>query len=97
MAEQESRAWSVAGRVQGVGFRYFVVEQARALGLVGWTRNREDGDVEVHARGMAPDLDRLERALRVGPPHARVTSVTSLPASPRLRASQSFVIEHGLG
>ena len=87
----------MAGRVQGVGFRYFVVEQARALGLVGWTWNREDGDVEVHARGKADGLDRLASALRVGPPHARVTSVTSIPASPRLAAAEHFIIEHRWG
>lgn len=87
----------MTGRVQGVGFRYFVVEQARALGLVGWTWNREDGSVEVHARGMAPDLDRLESALRAGPPHARVASVTSVPASPRLATTKKFIIEHRWG
>jgi acylphosphatase len=97
MAEDASRAWSVVGRVQGVGFRYFVVQQASALRLVGWTSNREDGSVEVHARGAEADLDRLESALRAGPPHSRVTSVTIIPASPRLRETERFSIEHAWG
>jgi acylphosphatase len=95
MAAEESRAWSVAGRVQGVGFRFFVVQQACNLGLAGWVLNREDGSVEVHARGPSPHLDRLENALRAGPPHASVTTVVPIPASPRLKAAENFIIEHG--
>jgi hypothetical protein len=43
----------VHGRVQGVGFRYFVMREARALGLSGWVRNQADGSVEVEAEGAA--------------------------------------------
>lgn len=95
MAEIESRAWTVSGRVQGVGFRYFVVERARSLGLVGWTLNREDGSVEVQARGPADALAGLEAALRAGPAHAVVLSVSPVPASPRLQGARGFGIEHG--
>ena len=52
----------VTGRVQGVGFRYFVVTSANELGLMGWVRNRRDGSVEVVAEG---DLDLLKRLLGV--------------------------------
>jgi acylphosphatase len=59
-----------------VGFRYYVVECARTLGLTGWVRNCEDGrSVEVAAEGPEEDLQRLERALRVGPSAARVGSL----------------------
>ena len=94
MDNAESRAWRVCGRVQGVGFRYFVVAQARSLGLAGWTLNREDGSVEVQAHGPAAALGQLEAALRAGPPHSAVASVSPIAASPRLEGLQGFTIEH---
>ena len=68
----------IAGRVQGVGFRWFVREEARRLGLSGWVTNLPSGDVEVAAGGEATSLDRLRRALEVGPTGAGVTSVSDL-------------------
>jgi acylphosphatase len=65
----------IEGRVQGVGFRWWVVEQAIALGLDGWVRNRRDGTVEVLAIGEPPALDRLAEACRGGPPGAVVRAV----------------------
>jgi acylphosphatase len=65
----------VRGRVQGVGFRWFVVREAAALGLRGYARNRPDGSVEVVAAGDAASLDRLVARLRVGPPAAAVEVV----------------------
>jgi acylphosphatase len=65
----------VHGRVQGVGFRYFVRSHARALGLVGTARNLADGTVEVYAEGERAALARLERDLERGPPAADVTRV----------------------
>lgn len=67
--------WLVQGRVQGVGFRYFVVHRARAVGLAGWTRNLPDGRVEVVARGPDDQLAFLESALREGPPRAEVMGI----------------------
>jgi acylphosphatase len=67
----------VRGRVQGVGFRYFVGSRARDLGLAGWVRNRADGSVEVLVRGSADALATLEAALSRGPAASRVESVTS--------------------
>jgi acylphosphatase len=66
---------TVRGRVQGVGFRYFVVREAEALGLSGWVRNRSGGEVEILAQGTPRALDRLEKALRQGPRFAVVQSV----------------------
>ncbi len=71
---QELHAY-VLGRVQGVGFRYFVVEHALALGLRGYARNEYDGSVEVVAQGTRPALERLVTLLRQGPPAAHVTDV----------------------
>jgi acylphosphatase len=70
-----ARRFLVTGRVQGVGFRWFVVRQAESLGLSGWTRNRRDGRVEVVAQGDASALDALAAALAEGPPAARVDGV----------------------
>jgi acylphosphatase len=65
----------VDGDVQGVGFRYFIVDQARPLDLRGWVRNRPDGAVELTAEGERPKLERLLQAAREGPRHAIVRTV----------------------
>ncbi len=65
----------VEGRVQGVGFRHFVWQQARRLGLTGWVRNEPDGSVRVVAEGPPAALEALLTALRSGPPLARVDRV----------------------
>ena len=65
----------VSGRVQGVGFRYFVMQNAETLGLTGWVRNLRDGRVEVVAEGPHEALDRLLAALRKGPMSAEVGDV----------------------
>ena len=65
----------VSGRVQGVGFRWFVRERARALGLAGWVRNLPGGDVEVAASGPDEALHTLEALVSEGPPAAHVAKV----------------------
>lgn len=65
----------IEGRVQGVGFRYFVQETAANLGLTGWVRNRWDGSVEVTAEGQRQDLNKLLSALYRGPRASYVTGV----------------------
>ncbi|MGB8345513.1 MAG: acylphosphatase [Ktedonobacteraceae bacterium] len=72
----------VRGRVQGVGFRYFVVREAAALGLRGFARNTENGDVEVVAQGARPTLERLLAALWRGPSAASVSEVRTTWQSP---------------
>jgi acylphosphatase len=62
----------IQGRVQGVGFRWFVHREASELDLRGWVRNTEDGDVEVVAAGKAADLAELRASLRRGPRGSRV-------------------------
>ncbi len=63
------------GRVQGVGYRYFVVHQALSLGLRGYARNKSNGDVEVVAQGPRSALERLLALLWQGPSGAYVTEV----------------------
>lgn len=68
----------VQGRVQGVGFRWFVRERAAALGLAGWVRNTPGGDVEIAARGAEGQIADLVSAAGQGPRGARVTQVVRL-------------------
>ena len=65
----------VSGRVQGVGYRYFVLRAAGALGLSGFARNQPDGSVEVVAEGSPQALADLEARLREGPAFAAVEDV----------------------
>jgi acylphosphatase len=70
-----TRKYLISGRVQGVGFRYFVLRQATGLGLAGWIRNLPNGSVEVVARGDELALSGLEAALERGPSHSEVKNV----------------------
>lgn len=72
----------VRGRVQGVGFRWFVDNEARKLGLAGWVRNNVDGTVEVLAIGSDQQLHALLAKLQEGPRAARVDQVQVSPAEP---------------
>lgn len=65
----------VSGRVQGVGFRYFVRRRAEAEGLSGYAHNLSDGRVEVLLQGEAAAVARVLAHLREGPPHARVSAL----------------------
>ena len=84
----------VSGRVQGVGFRWFVREEARRLGLAGWVRNLPTGDVELVAEGSPEALDALARTIGRGPPGARVELVHRLPTAAGIDTLPSpFAIE----
>lgn len=65
----------IRGRVQGVGFRWYVHREASELELRGWVRNTEEGDVEVVASGVPEDLAELRSSLRRGPRGSRVDQV----------------------
>lgn len=77
-----SRRYLVSGRVQGVGYRYFVLREARALAIAGWVRNLPDGAVEVLAAADEVALNTLEGRLWHGPPHARVAAVEAGEGDP---------------
>ncbi|HBE88589.1 MAG TPA: acylphosphatase [Elusimicrobia bacterium] len=68
--------FKASGRVQGVGFRWFVRDSALELKLSGWVRNLPDGDVEGEAQGPAEKLDRLLAEIKSGHDWARVTELT---------------------
>ncbi len=78
----------VTGVVQGVGFRWFVRERARRLGLAGWVRNLPDGTVEVAACGDEGQLELLKGELRRGPRGAVVDALEPViaPLAEPLRA-----------
>lgn len=72
---QVARRLLISGRVQGVGFRYFIEARARAEGVHGWVRNLSDGRVEVLVEGDEDGVNRVEAAARRGPGGAEVDDV----------------------
>jgi acylphosphatase len=75
-----ARRFLVRGRVQGVGFRWFVESEARNLGIAGWVRNNPDSSVEVLAIGSRDQLSNLHARLQQGPRAARVDDVEEFEA-----------------
>ena len=71
----------ISGKVQGVWYRAWTVEEARKRGLAGWVRNRKDGTVEAVFAGPAEQVDDMVQACHRGPPLARVAGVAVTPAS----------------
>jgi acylphosphatase len=78
----QARRFVVRGRVQGVGFRWFVEREAHVLAIAGWVRNNSDGSVEVLAMGTREQLNGFRSKLREGPRAARVDHVEELEAKP---------------
>src|SRR5437667_2708171 len=74
--------FGVRGRVQGVGFRWFVEREAHVLGVSGWVRNNADGSVEVLAQGTRDQLLGLRSRLRQGPRAARVDDIEECEVGP---------------
>jgi acylphosphatase len=75
MTERRVVRLVVSGRVQGVGFRAFVEDEATLHGLDGWVRNRRDGTVEALIAGPVDPVDTMIEAVRRGPPSAKVDAV----------------------
>lgn len=93
MAEVGGRRFVVRGRVQGVGFRFFVLRQARLVGLAGTVRNLPDGAVEVLAWGGDAALTSLRAALGEGPGHARVDAVDEQPLAAERPGDSFYIID----
>lgn len=91
-AQRLARVYRVRGRVQGVGYRYFVQRAAHSLGLTGWVRNLDDGDVEVYAAGNSAQLSELAGMLWKGPQWAEVRAVDESEAP--LEQHRGFFIKH---
>ena len=94
MSSLSCRRWVLSGRVQGVGFRWFVLNNAQALGIRGWVANTPDGDVEVVGLALAETLDQFELLLEKGPSAARVTNITTEEVPHEFVDSKSFIIKH---
>ncbi len=95
MARQERKAarrYVVRGRVQGVGYRYFAQEWAHEIGVTGWVKNRDDGNVEVYAVGTEGQLSDFVGRLRQGPRMSDVRGVEEREAA--LLQSDGFAIKH---
>ena len=91
MADPQTRRYLISGRVQGVGFRWFVEREAALIGVTGWVRNCDNGDVEVMATGTQEQHSTLRRRLQDGPRAARVDRMHESAAP--LLDSPSFRIE----
>ena len=88
----EARRFVVRGRVQGVGFRWFVEREAHMLGIAGWVRNNADGTVEILAMGTHEQLLGFRSRLRQGPRAARVDAIDESEARP-IAGLSTFRIE----
>ena len=90
--DAQTRQFVVRGRVQGVGFRWFVEREAKTLGISGWVRNNSDGSVQVLATGARDQLSALRSRLQQGPRAARVDDVEESEAK-RVPGLNTFRIE----
>jgi acylphosphatase len=92
MSSKTGIRWIVSGRVQGVGFRWYVARKAAELGLAGWARNLPNGQVEVVAAGESESVGRMGEALRTGPRMAHVESVEKSDIPHQMINGNSFEI-----
>lgn len=81
----------ISGTVQGVGYRWWMVQAAERLGVEGWVRNRRDGSVEAFVRGPAVAVDALAEWAHRGPPAARVSQVRREAAEDDTSVTVDFV------
>jgi acylphosphatase len=93
--EKQTRRYFVSGRVQGVGFRFFVQREAAKLRVGGYARNLSDGRVEVLAVGSPAQLEGIKNALGRGPRFASVSGVQEVDAPYDPQYENEFVIEPG--
>lgn len=89
----QTKQFLVFGRVQGVGFRFFTLQQAGKIGLKGRVRNRQDGSVEIIAQGNEDQLIQLKTWLKTGPKTARIERVIELDFKTSQQL-ETFEIQH---
>ncbi|HLW79651.1 MAG TPA: acylphosphatase [Terriglobia bacterium] len=94
MSKRIAKKYRIAGRVQGVGYRFFAEREAHRLGLTGYVKNCGDGSVEAYAVGDEASLHQFKHSLAEGPRSARVTSIDESDEGVDKRYSR-FVIEGG--
>ena len=82
MSDRIARKLRLFGRVQGVFFRQWTLDQARQLGVGGWVHNRSDGSLEAHLEGEEAAVAQLAERMRRGPSQARVEDVMSEEVPP---------------
>ena len=80
MSERSTMRLAIRGRVQGVGFRHAMVQEAEARGVTGWVRNRRDGSVEAVVQGDRAAVEAMRDWARRGPPGAAVTEAVATAA-----------------
>jgi acylphosphatase len=91
--ERQCGRWLISGRVQGVGFRWFVARQAEELGIGGWARNLADGRVEIVGSGPEGAMGAFEAAIGRGPLISRVDSVEKTECPGEVIDHNSFLIK----
>ena len=84
--------WVISGRVQGVGFRWFVLRAAQSLGVTGWARNLWDGGVEVMGQGTVSMLRDFQKELHKGPLLSNVEKVKETEVTSEVSTFKSFEI-----
>ncbi len=84
--------WVISGRVQGVGFRWFVLRTAQRLGVTGWARNLWDGGVEVMGQGTVSILHDFEKEIRKGPLLSNVENGEKIEVTSEVSTFKSFEI-----
>jgi len=90
--EKKRLLLKISGRVQGVGYRWFVRDTARAMGASGWVRNEPDGSVSAEVQGLPGQLDSLVRQLKTGNYAACVTGITASQL-PEIAQEKGFEIK----
>ena len=93
-AEKQAKRFFVSGRVQGVGYRYFVIDAAEQMGITGYAKNLGDGRVEVYAVGTVAQLRDFARELRRGPAFASVADVAEVDAEILMDFSSTFSVNY---
>ncbi|MCS7080015.1 MAG: acylphosphatase [Chloracidobacterium sp.] len=87
-----ARHFRITGRVQGVGYRYFVLCVARELGIVGWVRNLPDGSVEAWAKGQPHVMEAFQHELSFGPYNAQVAGIEVTEADPSVQCDEFRIL-----